>query len=267
VAEIFDKRFVRGHVRSAASLALARFVSSFSNAIVCCSHTVAAQFHGTKRAPVVTIYPGVEPAPPGSGPAFRRRENLVDANPLLAVIGNISRGRGQDLIVRALPAIRERFPGTRCVIAGAPHQRPVDLAYRQELAALVDQLGQADSVVFVGFVDPISDVYAAADIVVNPARFNEPFGRVAIEALSAGTPVVAARVGAIAEVLLDGVGALLVEPDDPDRLAEAVTKLWADQELRTSLVERGRKDVERRFDVEASVAQFEAVVSTLVSDG
>src|SRR5680860_120392 len=91
------------------------------------------------------------------------------------------RGRGQDLLVRAMPAIRAERPGVRLVIAGGPFPRPQDRAYRQYLRGLIAQLKLQDEVLLAGHVDDVAGLYAAADVVVNPARFNEPFGRVPFE--------------------------------------------------------------------------------------
>ena len=136
---------------------------------------------------------------------------------MLASVGYLTEGRGQDLLVRAMPAILERLPDARYVLAGDPFPRPQDIAYRDRLVALVDELGLGDSVIVAGHVEEIADVYAAADVVVNPARFNEPFGRVPFEAAVAGRPAVVTRVGAIPELLRDGSSALIVEPEDPRR--------------------------------------------------
>jgi glycosyltransferase involved in cell wall biosynthesis len=267
VAELFDKRFNRSRSRSLGAGALVRLVEKLSSAVICCSQTVADQFSGSRTARLLTVYPGIDHSfAGGDGAAFRRRHGLVEAEPLLAVIGNISRGRGQDLVIRALPQVRMRFPNARCTVVGEPHSRPVDVAYGAELMTLARELRLEGAVVFTGFTDRIADVYAAADIVINPARFNEPFGRVAIEALSAERPVIAARVGAVPEVLRDRHDALLVDPEDHSGIAAAVVELWEDSDLRRRLVEQGRLSVERRFRVDAAVAQFEAVVSELVGD-
>jgi glycosyltransferase involved in cell wall biosynthesis len=269
VGEIFHKRFVRSAPRSAASWAVARLTERLASALVCCSHTVAAQFERRDGRIVEAVYHGVD---------RRRTAALAEADgrgprpagpggPCLAVIGNLTRGRGQDLVVRALPALAREFPHVTCTVAGTPLPRPDDAAYAEELRALAADLGVADRVTFAGFVDPISDVYAAADVVVNPARFNEPFGQVAIEALAAGRPVVATCVGAIPEVLRDGVDALLVDPDDPAAIARSVARLWSDAALRRRLVESGRERVRTRFDEERGVERFARVVADLTANG
>jgi glycosyltransferase involved in cell wall biosynthesis len=264
VGEILDKGFVRSGGRSLAGAALIRVLGT-ADALVCCSDAVARQFSTAEKRRIVTIYPGVDTAyADGDGDRFRAAHGLTDASPCIAVVGNVSRGRGQDLAVRALPLVREQLPNAHCVVAGLPHPRPVDVAYRRELASIAEELGVEERVVFVGFVERMADLYAAADIVVNPARFHEPFGRVAIEAMSAGRPLIAARVGAIPEIMRHEREALLVDPDDHEALARAVVRLWNDPRLREHLVQAGKRLVAERFDELAGIEAFAAVVDEIL---
>jgi glycosyltransferase involved in cell wall biosynthesis len=129
---------------------------------------------------------------------------------------------------------------------------------------LVEQRGVEDRVVFSGFLDRLDDFYRAMDVVVNPARAPEAFGRVAIEALAAGTPVVSARVGAVAEVLRDDENALLISANDAPDLASAIDSLLHDRARAARLVERGRETVKDRFTVGGSVTAFLAVVDDVL---
>jgi glycosyltransferase involved in cell wall biosynthesis len=146
------------------------------------------------------------------------------------------------------------------LIVGAAHPRAADIAFARELRLLVDELGLAEAVVFADATDEIPDVYAAADIVVNPARFEEPFGRVAPEALMARKPVVASRVGAIPEVIRDGVDGLLVPRDDPAELAKAVLRLLDEPGLADELVANGRRQVLEKFGSEQDLAAWTSVL-------
>lgn len=264
-AEIFDKGFLRTRMRLLAGTAVARLTQRLADAVVCCSNTVAEQFERNGRALVATAFPGVDPPDLAGRPArLREAHGLSGPGPYLAVLGNITPGRGQDLAIRALALLRRDFPHIRCLIAGIPLQRRVDLAYRDELLRLTDTLGLADHVVFTGFVEPVADVYAAADIVVNPARFNEPFGRVALEALVAGKPVVATRAGAIPEVLRDGQDALLVEPEDPEALASAVARMWKEPELRERLIASGRERALGEYSARRGAETFMTLVDEVM---
>ena len=258
VGELFAKGHVEGAARALAGRLLARVCETLADRLVCCSQAVADQFR--RRDKAVAIYPGigVEHAD-GERDAFRARQGVERASPLLAVVGNVCEARGQDTAVRALAAVRRRLPDARLLIAGVP-ALPVDQAYAERLRELSRELGVASEVVFSGFVDRVGDVYAAADAVINPAHFNEPFGRVAFEALVAGRPVVASAVGAIPEVLRDGRDALLVPPDDPEALGEAVVRLTEDGDLRDRLVAEGGARARTDFGEERGVELWERVV-------
>jgi glycosyltransferase involved in cell wall biosynthesis len=261
-AEILE----RGSIRSWLGKWIVRLNVRLASAVVCASQTVAAQFSRNGRATVTTIYPGIDASRlSGERDRFRETHGISGADPCLAVLGNITAGRGQDLVIRALPLLRATFPHVHCLIAGRPLERPGDRAYLDHLERLVTELGVGDAVTFAGFVEPVADVYAAADIVVNPARVKEGLGRVAIEALAAGRPVVAARVGAIPEVLRADRDALLVEPDDSEELAAAVVRLWTDRELRLRLVASGRTRAVSTFREDVGVAAFCRVVDQVVS--
>jgi glycosyltransferase involved in cell wall biosynthesis len=119
-----------------------------------------------------------------------------------------------------------------------------------------------EAVLFTGFVERMADVYAAADAIAVPSR-QEAFGRVAAEALVAGTPVVATAVGGVPEVLRAEREALLVEPDDPEALAAALTRVLSDRALADGLVGRGAARVRAEFTAERSLASFAGVVRAL----
>jgi glycosyltransferase involved in cell wall biosynthesis len=233
---------------------------SRSDAILCCSDAVARQF-GRRAAPLETAYPSIdEQYALGDRAAMRRRLAVPADAPCLVMAGSISRGRGQDVLLRALPGLRERFGDVRVVIAGEPHPRRVDRAYRQELEDLARTLGVGQAVVFAGFVEAMADLYAAADVVVNPAR-HEAFGRVAAEALIAGRPAVATAVGGVPEVLRAGVDALLVPPGDADALGAAIGQLLDDPALARRLVAAGAERVRREFTRERALEAFQRAVS------
>ena len=263
VAEILEKPSAPGLLRSIANEALLRLTVACASAVVCASDAVASQFHRNGR--VRRIYPGVR--------LYRRRTDrrhlraefgVPDGALCIGVVGSISEGRGQDVVIRALPSILASVPATYCLIAGVPHPRAVDLEFRDSLDVLAATLGVTEHVIFTGYMDVVEDLYEAADVIINPARVNEGFGRVAIEALAAGRPVVSSRTGAVPEILDDGQTALLVEPGDPAAVARAVLRLVDDAELRRRLMVAGRALVGRRFRESSGVDEFLRVVDTVL---
>jgi glycosyltransferase involved in cell wall biosynthesis len=267
-AEIHGPARMRRPVKASATAATVGLTKGLAAAIVCCSDAVARQYTGTCAPRVTTISPGVSPDDlVADREAARRELDVSGAEPCVAVVGNIAAGRSQADLIRALPSLRSAFPRIRCVVAGATLDRPADQAYAQQLESLVDELGVRDLVRFAGFVDPVAVVYAAADIVVNPARVSEGLGRVALEALAAGRPVVSTRVGAVPEILRDGHDALLVPPGRPDEIAEAVSALCRDARLRERLVTAGQARVVAEFGEGDSTRRFLGVLADVVGAG
>jgi glycogen synthase len=133
-----------------------------------------------------------------------------------------------------------------------------DPSERDRLVALARELGVADRVRF-GAVDRAELVarYRAADAVVFPSEWEEPFGLVPLEAMACGTPVVATGVGGSGEFLVDGANCVLFRAGEPDDLAAAVRRLAGDGDLRRQLAEQGFVTA-RYFDVDALADAFEA---------
>ena len=259
--ELFDRGLRGSILRMLAARGLASLTARLADVIIACSHTVAAQFEAAP-AQVVTVYPPVgERYREGEGEDVREGLGLAAGAPLLVSVGYLTEGRGQDVLVEAMPAILERLPDAHYLICGDPFPRPRDIAYRDRLLALIGELGLERSVTVSGHVEDVASVYAAADIVVNPARFNEPFGRVPFEAAVAGKPSVVTRVGAIPELLRDGESALIVEPEQPAAIAAAVLRLLDDPALRVHLVAGAMAIVDSRLRAEHSLAGFQRAVA------
>jgi len=265
VGEIFAKDDLRGPLRTLGDRAIVRLSETLADRLVCCSETVRAQF--SKPSKTVTIHPGISlEYAHGDGDRFRARHRLEAARPLIATVGNVTEGRGQDTAVRALARVRERLADAQLVVVGLPHPGSVDEAFANEVRDLACRLGLDREVVFSGLVEQVADVYAAADVVINPARFSEAFGRVAFEALVAGRPVVASAVGAIPEILRDELDALLVPRDDADALARAVVRLVEQRDLRERLVAEGGRRVREEFGEGVGVAAFTRVVDEVLGE-
>ena len=141
--------------------------------------------------------------------------------------------------------------GTRaefCIVGDDIHQA----GYRELLERRVRELGLDDIVTFVGFRRDVPAVLRELTVLVCSSHV-EPFGRSIIEAMAAGVPVVATRVGGIPEIIEDRDSGLLVPPRDPAALASAVTRLLDDPELRRRLTASARRRVESSFSAAAQV--------------
>ena len=156
--------------------------------------------------------------------------------PQLLCLGRLKARKGFDVALTAFASICGRFPQVRLVVAGDGPERP-------SLERQAARLGIAEVVDFIGWVAPedVPKVVAKATAVVMPSR-HEPFGLVALDAALMARPIVASRVGGLAEVVTHQETGLLVEPEDSAGVAEALAFLLENHE---SAVEMGRVARER----------------------
>jgi glycosyltransferase involved in cell wall biosynthesis len=151
----------------------------------------------------------------------------------IGYIGRLSPEKGARYFLESIPLIRRRYPDIQCVIAG---DGPEAAALRR----LADNLGLDSAQVFLGARQDIGALLETLDVVVIPS-LSESFSMVALEAMRAARPVVAAAVGGLPEVVRDGETGLLATPASPDSLSEKIGMLLVDPELRRRLGARGRQ--------------------------
>ena len=161
-------------------------------------------------------------------------------------VGRIDEQKGTDLAIAALAELPAEATLT---IAGTG-----DYAYEAELRAQIADLGLDGRVELAGHVghDDLGGLYAAADAVLFPVRWEEPFGLVPLEAMGRGRPVVATARGGASEYLRDGENAIVVPVDDPSAIAAAVRELAEDARLRDRLrgagIETAAANTAERFE-------------------
>lgn len=236
---------------TAGGRAVFRLHGRLASTVIAVSRAVESNFRGDERARLVTIPDGI-PIPPPVPAANGFHEPLR-----LCVIGSVNgrHSKGQDVAVAALARVVERGCDASLDLVG-----PIsDESFARELQEQAERLGVADRVRLAGESRAIDDVLAEADIVLMCSRL-EPLGLVPAEALVRGRPVIAARTGGLPEVVEDGVTGLLVPPEDPAALGDAVLKLAAAPTLAREMVARGREDIAARLDLKLSLRLIQAEV-------
>jgi glycosyltransferase involved in cell wall biosynthesis len=176
---------------------------------------------------------------------------------VLGIVGRLDVQKGHRYLLQALPRIRQKCEDIRLMVIG---DGPLREALREEAR----RLGVADIVEFTGYRDDAAALMGRFDILVVPSLW-EGFGLVLLEAMAAARPVVASRVSAIPEIVVDGETGILVPPSDPESLAEAVIRLLDDADLAERLGRQGRARLTRVFSVDAMTAGTEAVYDELLT--
>jgi phosphatidylinositol alpha-1,6-mannosyltransferase len=198
-----------------------------------------------------------------------RRKLVGDANSerIILSVGNLVSRKGHDMVIRALPRLLRTAGDVKYLIVG-------DGPYRGELENLASSLGVRERVLFAGRMtdDTLPRVYALCDVFVLASREQidscdvEGFGIVFLEASACGKPVVGGRSGGIGDAIVDGKTGFLVEPREPDCIADAIGQLLANPQLASRFGERGRACVVRNFSWEAVAARLRLILGNVVEE-
>ncbi len=215
-----------------------------------CRRRIATALSPAARERMVRFTPGVDDTtfrPGCGGDEVRARLGLGD-RPVVVCVSRMVPRKGQDVLVRALPAIRAQVPDAALLVVG-------DGPHRGEVERLVDRLGLRDDVVLTGRVpwDETPAYYDAGDVFCMPTRTRlgglepEALGICYLEAAATGLPVVAGDSGGAPDAVLDGENGLVVDGRDVAAVARACTTFLADPLLAKQFGARGRAWVAREW--------------------
>jgi glycosyltransferase involved in cell wall biosynthesis len=255
LASRLGRRPAVGHLRDrlppgAASRASLRLIGATCSHIIANSrYTLGALDEAGVHGPASVIHNPVDlelfrPLAPPERAEARGSLGLEPGTFALGVVGQITPWKGQDMALRALAALAERHPRLRLLVVGeakflSRSTRFDNRAYLQELHELASAARLAGRVRFLGERSDVPTIMSALDALLVPSH-DEPFGRVVVEAMATGTPVVASASAGPAEIVEDGVSGLLAPADDLDAWAQAVERLVTDKRTYRQLVDRGR---------------------------
>lgn len=216
----------------------------------CVSMTRAIEDHcragGMSPGFFQVIYDGLDLAAFRAGrPAADVRAELgvaADAE-VVGVVGNIQEWKGQRVLLEALDLLKDRRPRLVVLLVGGVHRSGA--AYNDGLKAFTAERGLQSRVVWTGPRPDVPDLMGAMDIVAHTSVRGEPFGRVIIEGMAVGRPVLATRAGGVPEFVHDGQDALLLPPGDAGALAACLDRLLGDDGERSRLSRGALESVER----------------------
>lgn len=177
--------------------------------------------------------------------------------PFLLFVGRLSRDKGIEYLIKAMPQIIKKYSDTKLLIIG-------DGALREFLRELIRKMKIQKNVIIIGgrSNNELPKYYATADVFISPS-LTEGQGVTLIEAIVSGTPVIGSNIGGIPEIIKNNETGLLVREKHPDQIAAAVIKLLDNQELREKLVKEGQEYIKQKFDWANVSKQFKAVYSDI----
>jgi glycosyltransferase involved in cell wall biosynthesis len=219
--------------------------------IIAVTDQVKAELIGKKNAAaekVAVISNGVDVAEfmESANPSEARRAlGLPDNAAVVGMVGRVSYLKGADLLIRAAASIKSRFPRLRIVLIGAGREE-------REFRKLAEEQAVSDIVLFAGYRSDARCLMRGFDLLALPSRREaQPF--TILEAMASAKPVVAARVGGIPGIVVDGVTGLLFPSENVAALADALGRLLDDPKKREAMGAAGRERVEKYFSQAAMV--------------
>ena len=230
-----------------------RWAIGRSAAVTAVSHTLADALRrdlwlGGRAVDVVPN--GIRPQSPAKD-GVRAELGLAAGDRLLLAVGNLYPVKGHRDLVAAIGRIAARLPGVHLAIAG-----------RGDLAETLMQDARAqrfeNRLHLLGLRGDVADLLASADAFVLPSR-SEGLPLALLEAMFAGLPIVATRVGEVPDALADGGAGLLVQPGRPEELAGAIERILTDADLARTLGARARERAAAQFDIATMAGRYQAL--------
>ena len=231
------------------------------------SHATAKAFEPRIKEMDV-VYNGLDPEEyfPKRNAVFHELLNIPKNAPLVGVVGVLARWKGQlEFIRMADRLIKNGSSAYFVIIGGEIYDTEGGKGFGQTLWEEAKKRKILDRVLFTGFRKNIPEAMNGLDVLVHASIRPEPFGRVVVEAMACGVPVVAARDGGVVEIIKDGKSGLLFKPGRVAEMAEAVERILQDQFLAKRLVQTGLEDFKTKFTEQQSVQGMLQVYGKLMS--
>jgi glycosyltransferase involved in cell wall biosynthesis len=246
---------------------LAKFNTFESDVLISVSESISAAV-GKFSKKKATIYNGLDI--PSWTKTLKTNDVLREEFPslrgkrIVGMIAHIIPLKGHKDFLKAMQRIAKRFEDVHFVIIGdSPHPEQLSLA---DIQAYANELNLGERVVFTGARNDVGDLLKSFDLLVHPS-YKEAFGRVIMEAMALGVPVVATDCGGPREIIEEGISGFLVPVGDTAALAIKVGMLLSDDTQRKTIGQQGRRRIEQRFNIPQTVAKANDVLEEVLGKG
>ena len=181
---------------------------------------------------------------------------IEDNNPIIGVIGNIKQWKGQETVVRATSILKKRWSSIRCMLVGDYNDKDF---YKINLDKIIKELEINGNIIFTGFQSNPLDFINVMDVVVHASLQPEPFGMVNLEAMCMKKAIISTNIGGPVEIFNDGNDGILIEPGNPDLLANKLALLLDNPELRKNMGDKSYKKVMGKFTIKETVNRIDEI--------
>jgi len=242
--------------------ALTAFIAGASARIIVNSQLTASAFRDPAK--IVFVPNGMEIASGGGvrREAMREELGLADGDFAAGIVGKMFEGKGQKEAVQATALLAERHPRFKLLVIGEPR----DEAYARDLRAFVAARRLERHVLFLGYRPDLDDVLKVLNAVV-VASVVESLGRIALEGMAAGVPVLAVKAGGLTEIIRPGENGFLIESRAPEEIARGLEFLIGNPGAVAAAVAGGYRTIREEYSLEKQIRGVEGVLADVLGTG
>lgn len=218
---------------------------------------------GIDKTETMIVYDGIDTSEiiiKNKPESLKQAYGIGKDDPVVGVVGNIKQWKGQETIVRAMAIIKKSWPTIKCPLVGGMIEGD---SYKEKLETIIKELDISGNVIFTGYKDNPIDFMNIMDVVVHTSIEPEPFGMINLEAMYMKKPVISTNIGGPTEVFEDGVDGILIEPGNPELLAQKISWLLENPSLRTELGQKAYEKLITKFKITDTVSAIENIYESL----
>ncbi len=238
---------------------LDNFTAQWIDKFIVVSDSLKQDFlsRGYTDSKISVIHNGID-VPDHVAPARLKEEfGILEDHRIIGTLGRLTEQKGIDTFLETASCLSRKFDDVHFMIAG-------DGELRSQLERQAELSDIKQKVHFLNFRKDSINTIAAYDIFMYLSRW-EPFANTILEALAAGTPIIASNIGGNQEALNDHYNGLLVPPEDPVSAAERATEIMADKSLKNSLIANGKESL-KSFSIKKMVSKHSQLYKSLLNE-
>lgn len=245
------------------------FYIKLLDAVISVSNAVKTNLEkkGLKCKKSIVIYNALDVkdfVPEKSKEEFCQELGIKDKFPIIGIVGNIRPWKGQEIVLKAVNLLKDDFPNLLCLIIGTASANAKDKIYYDNLKKYIEEENLENNVLFTGYRKDMAACINALDIFVHASIEPEPFGRVILEGMALGKPIIATNIGGVPEIIIDGVTGILVPPNDFEAMANAISCFLEKPKLTKTMGDKAKERLENNFTAKLMAEETARLYETLL---
>ena len=244
------------------SIRLLDAVISVSNAV-----KISLEKNGLKCKKNIVVYNGLDMkdfVPEKSKEEFHQEFAIQGRFPVVGIVGNIRSWKGQEIVLKAVNYLKDDFPNLLCLIIGSASTSVKDKIYYDNLKNYIKEKNLGNNVIFTGYRKDMADCVNALDILIHASIEPEPFGRVILEGMALGKPVIGTNIGGVPEIIIDKVTGILISPNDFVAMGDAISCFLEKPSLAIIMGDKGKERLNNNFTVKFMTEKIVQLYETLL---